>query len=656
LLFGLRLWASVCLALAIAFWLELDNPSWAGTSAAIVSLPSLGASLRKGSFRIIGTVIGAIFSVLLTSLFPQDRVGFLLGLAFWCAFCGFFTIVLRNVSAYAAALAGYTAMIIASDALGATGGVSGDVFILAVMRASEICIGIICSGIVLAGTGFGNARRRLIQQQTSLAAEIAGQFAKSFSLPGPEQAETRLVRRDIAKRVIALSPLIDEAMGESYDLRYRSRGLQTGMGGLLTALTGWRTVANCLENLPQSQSRKDAEKIIEALPQDLRSAWEQVSASSCAAEPLKWRHDYRKTARALLALPTDDPALRLVADAAAETSLGLSRTLNGVAFLVDPGREAPRGLVFRLRPPDLLPAFISAARVFAIVVAVELFWIITVWPSGAEALTFAAVGVLLLAAQSERAYQAALSFTVAFCVLVVLAGIVNFAILPAVPTFLGFCLVLGGVLVPAAALSALPRYGMVFQTIAWLFIPVLGPANRMTFDTMAFYNSAMAIVLGTGVSALGFLLIPSPHSALQARRIMALTLRDFRRLAAGLIPSVAADWEGRLYSRLSVLPAQTEPLQFARAVATLSMGTEIIELRRAARWLSLDAEFSEAFDEIAHGNSSSAIERFAEIDRRLAELPVTGKNRLARLRARGSIRAISEALNQHRAYFDSGSS
>ena len=26
LLFGLRLWASVCLALYVAFWLELDNP------------------------------------------------------------------------------------------------------------------------------------------------------------------------------------------------------------------------------------------------------------------------------------------------------------------------------------------------------------------------------------------------------------------------------------------------------------------------------------------------------------------------------------------------------------------------------------------------------------------------------------------------------
>src|ERR1700743_2789232 len=77
LLFGLRLWASVSLALYVAFWLELDNPFWAGTSAAIVCQPQLGASLRKGWFRLIGTVIGATTIVVLTACFPQDRAPFL---------------------------------------------------------------------------------------------------------------------------------------------------------------------------------------------------------------------------------------------------------------------------------------------------------------------------------------------------------------------------------------------------------------------------------------------------------------------------------------------------------------------------------------------------------------------------------------------------
>ena len=133
LLFGLRLWVSVCLALYIAFWLQLDNAYWAATTAAIVCQPQLGASLRKGWFRMIGTLIGAVAIVVLTALFPQARVPFLVGLALWGAACALAATVLRNFASYAAALAGYTAAIIAADELGATGGPDANaVFLLAV--------------------------------------------------------------------------------------------------------------------------------------------------------------------------------------------------------------------------------------------------------------------------------------------------------------------------------------------------------------------------------------------------------------------------------------------------------------------------------------------------------------------------------------------
>src|SRR5271163_2043050 len=113
LLFGLRLWASVCLALYVAFWLELDNAFWAGTTAAIACQPHLGASLRKGWFRLIGTVVGAVAIVVMTACFPQDRAAFLVTLALWGAACALVATLLRNFASYAAALAGYTAAIIA---------------------------------------------------------------------------------------------------------------------------------------------------------------------------------------------------------------------------------------------------------------------------------------------------------------------------------------------------------------------------------------------------------------------------------------------------------------------------------------------------------------------------------------------------------------
>src|ERR1700752_2611359 len=89
LVFAIRLWGSVCLALFVAFWLELDGPYLAGGTAAIVCQPQLGASLRKGWFRMIGTIVGAGVIVLLTACFPQDRVGYLGSLALFCALCAF---------------------------------------------------------------------------------------------------------------------------------------------------------------------------------------------------------------------------------------------------------------------------------------------------------------------------------------------------------------------------------------------------------------------------------------------------------------------------------------------------------------------------------------------------------------------------------------
>jgi hypothetical protein len=260
LLFGVRLWASVCLALYVAYWLELDNPFWAGTAAAIVCQPSLGASLRKSWFRMAGTVVGAAAIVAMTACFPQDRVLFLVGLALWCAVCGFFATLLHNFASYSAALAGYTAAIIGSEQLGATGGPDGQAFMLVVTRVSEIWIGIICAGMIPAGTDFGGARRRL---------------AGTLLVFGPEQSKTRPVRHDLIRRVIALEPVIDEALRESSDLRPRSRALQAAVGGLFAALSGWWSVAVHLELLRSDRARREANIVLENIPLELRSVPEQ---------------------------------------------------------------------------------------------------------------------------------------------------------------------------------------------------------------------------------------------------------------------------------------------------------------------------------------------------------------------------------------------
>ena len=267
LLFGLRLWGSVCLSFYVAFQLELSEPSWAATTAALVCQPVLGASLRKSMFRMVGTVVGAIAIVILAALCRQDRVSFLVGLTLWCAASAFVATILRNFAAYAAALAGYTAAIIAIDVLGPVGSTNGIVFLFAINRAIEICIGIVSAGVVLALTDLGHSRRKLATESAALSGAIMDGFIKAFAASSSSLNQFRALRRELLRRVIALYPMIDAAIGEASDLRYRSKVLQRAVAGLMETISAWRKVAFAIALNGDSATQREADAVHDLLPQ-----------------------------------------------------------------------------------------------------------------------------------------------------------------------------------------------------------------------------------------------------------------------------------------------------------------------------------------------------------------------------------------------------
>jgi uncharacterized membrane protein YccC len=658
LLFGLRLWAAVCLALFVAFWLELDDPFWAGTSAAIVCQLQLGASLRKGWFRIIGTVVGATMIVVLTACFPQDRIAFLMLLALWCGLCAFAATAFRNFASYSAALAGYTAAIIAANNLGATGGASPDVFLLAVTRASEICIGIACAGIVLAGTDLGGAQRRLAESFANLAAGIMGRFGRMLALAEAQLPDTTTERREFVRRVIALDPIIDQALGESSHMRYHSPKLQTAIYGLFRALDGWRGVAAHFGRLPEAARRQGAHIILRSLPSELRSIPKAGSPALWIADPLALHRVCSEAVRTLIALPADTPSLRLLADETAKLLAGMLDVLDGLALLVDaPHHPSPGARGFRLSEPDWLPALINAARAFLAVGAVELFWIVTAWPNGASAIVFVAVLLLLLSPKGDLAYGGSLAFALGIAGAVICAAAVKFAMLPALQTFPAFCAALGLFLLPAGfamAASRQPIVTAILTAMAFNFIPLLAPTNEMNYDTTQYYNSALAIVVGCGVAPLAFWLLPPLSPALRVRRLLALTSGELRRLAIAPVLPAPDVWASRIYSRLMALPDQATPLQRAQLLAALSVGSEIIGLRQMATHLGTAAELDAAFNDIARGHSTNSIAKLRQFDDRLASRRETGREAAMALRGRGRVLIVSEAIAEHGHYFDAG--
>ena len=416
LLFGLRLWASVCLALYVAFWLELDNAYWAGTTAAIVCQPHLGASLRKGWFRMIGTVVGAVAIVVMTACFPQNRAAFLVTLALWGAGCALVATLLRNFAAYAAALAGYTAAIIASDQLGAIGGLNGQAFMLAVTRASEICIGIVCAGIVLAGTDLGGARRRLATLFAEpLRQKSAAGSSTHWPPPGPNSSAPRRSGANSSAGSSRSTRSSTRRSANPPSCATIRRSCRRAVDGLVAALAGWRAVAVLLaRDCRIERASQEAAAVLAAVPEELRSSAEQDEPARWIANPTRLLRVCDAAVRRLVALPAGTPSLRLLADQTAEVLAGISHALNGLALLVaDPARPVSRSRGSRrLRIADWLPPLVNAGRAFVVIGAAELFWIVTAWPSGAGAITFAAIGVILFAPRADQAYATAIGFMI----------------------------------------------------------------------------------------------------------------------------------------------------------------------------------------------------------------------------------------------------
>jgi uncharacterized membrane protein YccC len=402
--------------------------------------------------------------------------------------------------------------------------------------------------------------------------------------------------------------------------------------------------------LPDERARAEAAAVLRCLPPTPPALLERADPALWTADPNGLRRICEAAARGLIALPADTPSLRLLADKVVDALGGISHALSGLALLVaDPAwPEADRRGVRHPRVADWLPALVNAGRAFVTISAVALFWIVSAWPNGAVAITFAAITVILFAPRADQAYATAISFTVGTFLAAVFAAVVGFAVLPGLKTetFAALSIVLGLYLVPGGALVAQPWQTALFTAMAVNFVPLLRPANPMSYDTAQFYNSALAIVAGIGAAALSFRLLPPLSPAFRARRLLALTLRDLRRLAMG---SPSTDWEGHINGRLSAMPEEATPLQRAQLMAALSLGAEIIRLNPMAQRLGFGDDLDSVLTAIAQGRSASATAHLSHLDDALAE---QGGDEIEPLRARASLLAMSEVLTEHGSFFD----
>ncbi|MBJ9965402.1 FUSC family protein [Burkholderia seminalis] len=532
LAFALRNTAASLLALYIAFRMNLDDPKWAASTVWIVAQGSRGMGLSKSQYRILGTAIGAAVALALTGAFAQTPELFLPALAAWIGLCAGVATFQRNFRAYAAVLAGYTAAIIAMDAVSAP----LHAFDIAVARFLYVVVGILCGAlfetVFAPGAPLNDVRTRLARYLDRAVALGAGALRREPNGAAVHRLFADALELDTAAEYAAAgAPSVRNAIGH----------LRAAALGVLTAQAAGQAI------------REHAARIGDAPdPQvdEVARVLDGVAASGAAGHAI-----------AALRARVDDA---LHAETAAQRGPDTSRllTLDRLAALLA-GFErafASRALLERPEPPpsrvryafhhDPVLAWHNGLRAFIAVLAASAIWVVTAWPSGAGFVAITAV-VGALFSTRPNSVRAAVGFLKGTACAAAAGVVCNFILLPAVSGFEMLATILGVFLVANGVAMRHPRTAATGSAFAIFFWNFTSPDNTARIGDAAFLNSALATMLGIAFGALIFALVFPGDPGTSRRRLHRAVRRDLGGLARDPRAWSESVWLSRTADRLA---------------------------------------------------------------------------------------------------------
>ena len=95
-------------AIWIAMRIGLDRPYWALATSYIVAQPLTGAMRSKAAYRLLGTFVGLVATLVLVPNLVNSPQVLTAGLALWVGVCIYFAVLDRTPRSYVFLLAGYT--------------------------------------------------------------------------------------------------------------------------------------------------------------------------------------------------------------------------------------------------------------------------------------------------------------------------------------------------------------------------------------------------------------------------------------------------------------------------------------------------------------------------------------------------------------------
>ncbi|CAI1161113.1 p-hydroxybenzoic acid efflux pump subunit AaeB [Serratia ficaria] len=602
LLYSARSFAAAMLAYYIALSIGLERPSWAIITVYIVSQTSVGASLSRSLYRLVGTVVGAGATVFIVPAFVNMPIFCSVILTGWITFCLYLSLLERTPRAYAFVLAGYTASLIGFPAVFDPGAI----FNIAIVRVQEIMIGIFCAALI---------------HRYVLPMRISGLFnsklSQTLDAARRRVADTLAGKPDAASGPLHLALALQFLQGISHHIPYDFalsvpvRQARKEIHDRLARLV----IVNC--------ELRDRLRMIAVMPTDLQSllgdvqAWfacEDAGKRHRATAALKERSE--QSARLHLAqMLTFEDALRvsfvrylteaiLILQQCDRLSDAIRHPQSASAQTED---HAVKGYVFHRDP---LSAARTALGAFTIILSGCLVWIYSAWPDGGTAVSILGVCCTLFGSFDTPAPHI-VKYIIGSVWGVAISLIYSFALLPQVSDFTVLVAVFAPVYLLAGSLQARPPTTFMAMGIT-LTLPILCELGaHYSGDFAAAVNTAIALFSATGFAVISMSLLQTVQADAAINRLLKLCRRDIRRSVKGTLKTDETRWTNLMIDRAALLAPRLQrsgpssELALNHLLHALRMGLCVMHLRRCKPHAG--TEMSELFSLMIRATDTEAL-------------------------------------------------
>lgn len=508
--YALRNSLAMCLALTIAYSLDLDEPYWAMTSAAVVSFPTVGGVISKSLGRVAGSLLGASAALLIAGHTLNDPWLFLFAMAGWTGLCTWACAQFSYNVAYAFQLAGYTAAIIAFPVINITD--TTELWDIAQARVCEVMLGILCGGMmmmILPSTSDGIALLTALKKMHARLLEHASLLWQQETTDA-----IRTAHESVIGQILTMNLLRIQAFWSHYRFRQQNNLLNYLLHQQLRMTSVISSLRRMLINWPQP-------------PGEMRPVLDALLAA--LARP---GVDAYTVARIIAPLaPVDDDfrhrafwqRLRYFCRLYLVTSRWLTRLENATP-VTEYNLPRSSGLT---RYTDNVEALWSGLRTFCAISLIGAWAITSQWDDGSEALTLAAISCVLYSV-APSPFNSLTMLLRTFFWLTLFSFAVKFGLMVQISDLWVFLLFLFPLLITMQLLKLqMPKMaGLWGQLIVFMgsFISVTNPP---VYDLADFLNDDLAKILGVALSWLAFAVLRPGSDARKSRRHIRALRRGF---------------------------------------------------------------------------------------------------------------------------------